>query len=177
MSDDTIILPAVQVKAPGLPLLPVLAGVALVAAIAALVLFLQLSQRSQALATANAQSAQLTAELARARQQNADLENQLAARQVELDSVLMMKLPVDVIFRVAGSGQGFIAHFENHSTAVLRLMVNPRRPSSGEYARIELTVPPQSSGDVAEKQGWAFRSGDTLSVSAGEYRPMSLQVP
>jgi len=177
MSEDTIILPVPPAKAPGLPVVPVLGGVALVAVIGALVLFLQLGQRSQALAVANAQSAQLTAELARARQQNAELENQLAARQVELDSVLMAKLPVDVIFRVADSGQGFVAHFQNHSTAALKLTVNPRRPSTGEYARIELTVLPQSSGDVTEKQGWAFKSGDTLSVSSGDFRPLSLQVP
>ena len=177
MADDTIILPAVPVKAPRVPLIPVLSGVAAVALIGALVLYLQLNQRDQSLAAANAQNAQLTAELTRARQQNADLENTLAARQVELDSVLMAKLPVDVIFRVADSGQGFVAHFENHSTATLRLTVNPRRPSSGEYARLELSVPAQSSSDLAEKQGWAFKSGDTLSVAAGEYRPLTLQVP
>jgi len=176
-SDDTVVLPAVPVKPAGVSLVPVLAAVALVAAIGALVLFLQLNSRTQALAAATTQNSQLTAELERARQQSAELENQLAARQVELDSVLMAKLPVDVIFRVAGSGQGFVAHFENRSTSTLRLMVNPRRPSSGEYARIELTVSPQSGGDVSDKQGWAFRSGDTLSVSAGEYRPLTLQVP
>ncbi len=178
MSEDTIILPAVPAKpVGGLPLIPVLSGAVLVTLVLAIVLFMQLSQRSQALAIANAQDAQLTAELARARQQNADLENQLAARQVELDSVLMAKLPIDVIFRVSGSGQGFVAHFENHSTASLRLTVSPRRPSTGEYARVELTVPPQSSSDVTDKQGWIFRSGDTLSVSSGDFRPLSLQVP
>jgi hypothetical protein len=177
MSEDTIILPAMPVKPPGLPLVPVLGGIAVVAAIGALVLFLQLGQRSEALAAATAQNAGLTADLARAKKQTTELENQLAARQIELESALMARLPVDVIFRVADTGLGFVAHFENHSPAALKLNVNPRRPSSGEYARLELTVPAQSSGDVNEKLGWIFRSGDTLSVSSGDFRPLSLQVP
>jgi hypothetical protein len=177
MSDDTVILPAQPVKAPGLPLVPALAIAALAAAIAAAVLYVQVGQAKQAIAAATTQSAELTAALTRAQQHVTELEQTLAARQVELDSALMAKLPVDVIFRVAEGGQGFLAHFENHSGSSLKLSVNPRRPSSGEYARLELAVPPQSAGDVGEKQGWVFRSGDTLSVSAGEYRTMSLQVP
>lgn len=177
MSDDTIILPAVPVKPPGLPLVPVLGIAAVAASIAALVLFLQLGQRSTALAAATAEVTQLGADLARSRQHATELESQLAARQVELDSALMAKLPVDIIFRVADTGLGFVAHFQNHSAAALTLSVNPRRPSSGEYAKLELNVAPQSSADVAEKQGWIFRSGDTLTVSSGDYRPLSLQVP
>ena len=177
MSEDTIILPAQPVKPPGLPMVPALSIAAVAAALAALVLFTQVGQRTQALAAATTQSAQLTTELTRAQKRVTDLEAQLAANQVALDSALMAKLPVDIIFRVADSGQGFIAHFQNHSAASLKLSVNPRRPSSGEYAKLELSVPAQSSGDVAEKQGWVFRSGDTLSVSAGDYRPLLLQVP
>ena len=177
MSDDTIIMPATPVKPPGLPLVPVLSVAALAAAVAALMLFLQVGQRTQALATATGESAQVAAELLRAQKHIAELEQQLAARQVELDSALMAKLPVDVIFRVADSGSGFVAHFQNRAASAMKLSVNPRRPSSGEYARLELSIPAQSAGDVGDNQGWAFRSGDTLSVSAVDYRPLSLQVP
>jgi len=177
MSEDTIILPAVPVKPPGLPVVPALSIAAVAASVAALVLFMQLGQRTEALATATSQATQLGTDLARSRQRATELEAQLAARQVELDSALMAKLPVDIIFRVAETGTGFIAHFQNHSAAALNLNVNPRRPSSGEYARIELPVAPQASADVNEKLGWVFRSGDTLTVGAGDYRPLSLQVP
>ena len=177
MSEDTIIIPAAPVKPPGLPVVPALSIAALAASIAALVLFFQLGERAQALATATTQAAQLSSDLARSRQRATEFEAQLAARQVELDSALMAKLPVDVIFRVADTGIGFVAHFQNHSAAALNLAVNPHRPSSGEYAKIELGVAPQSSADVTEKLGWVFRSGDTLTVSAGDYRPLSLQVP
>ena len=177
MSEDTIVLPAAPAKPPGLPLVPALSAAAVAAAIAALVLFTQVGQRTQALATATAQSGLLSEQLSRAQQRVSELEEQLAADRVELDSALLARLPVDIIFRVAESGQGFVAHFQNRSAAPLKLSVNPRRPSSGEYAKLELSVPAQSSGDVAEKQGWVFRSGDTLSVSAGDFRPLSLQVP
>lgn len=177
MSEDTIILPAVPVKPPGLPLVPALSIAALATSVAALVLFMQLGQRTQALAAATSQATQLGTDLARSRERATELETQLAARQVELDSALMAKLPVDIIFRVADGGSGFIAHFQNHSAAALKLYVNPHRPSSGEYAKIELPVSPQASADVNEKLGWVFRSGDTLTVSAGDYRPLSLQVP
>jgi len=177
MSDDTIIMPATPVKPPGLPLVPVLGAVALAAAVAALVLFMQVGQRTEALAAATTENAQISGELLRAQKHVAELEQQLAARQVELDSALMAKLPVDVIFRVADSGSGFVAHFQNHAASAMKLSVNPRRPSSGEYARLELSIPALAAGDVGDAQGWAFRSGDTLSVSAGDFRPLSLQVP
>ena len=70
-----------------------------------------------------------------------------------------------------------MAHLENTSTATIRLTVEPRRSRTGEYARLELTIPADSSAELAEKHGWAFRSGDTLTMSSGDFRPLSLAVP
>jgi hypothetical protein len=177
MSEDTVILPSVAAKPPRVPLVPVLGIVALAASAAALVLYLQLADQKAAAASANAAHSESSARLALAERKVRTLEQELAARQAELDSMVKATLPVDVSFRVGEPGTGFIAHFENRSLSALKLIVQPRRPQTGEYGRFELDVEPQSSGDFAEKQGWAFRSGDTIAVSAGDFRSLSLQVP
>ena len=59
----------------------------------------------------------------------------------------------------------------------MRLTVEPRRARTGEYGRLEVTIPADGSAELAEKQGWAFRSGDTLTVSSGDFHAISLAVP
>jgi glucose/arabinose dehydrogenase len=173
--EDTMVLPASALKKP-LPLVPALAAAAAIAVLAAGFFFYQASQRANALVAASAAAAQMSAELAQAKQRIHELEQDVAAKKTELASALRM-LPVEVRFHVGEPGTGFVAHFENQSTVTLRLTVEPRRARTGEYGRLELTIPSDSSAELSEKQGWAFRSGDTLTVSSGDYRPVSLAVP
>jgi hypothetical protein len=172
--EDTMVLPASALQKPAL--VPALAVAAAVALLLAAFFLYQSHQRATALAAATAGAEQATAELARSRQHVHELERELAVKRTELASALRT-LPVEVSFHVGDPGTGFVAHFENTSTATLRLTVEPRRPHTGEYGRLELTIPAESSAELAEKQGWAFRSGDTLSVTSGEFRPVSLAVP
>lgn len=172
---DTMVLPAAEAKKP-LPLVPALVAVALLALAAAGVFFVQAGERAAALAAATATADQMKAELAHAKARVRDLEQELAAKQTELASALRT-LPVEVSFRVGEPGSGYVAHFENHSTATVHLSVEPRRARTGEYGRLEVTIPGAGSAELAEKQGWAFRSGDTLTLSAGDFRPVALAVP
>ena len=159
-----------------LPLVPALAAAVAVAIVAAGFFFFQASKRADALAAASADASQAHSALTHAQQRIHELEQEVAAKKTELASVLKT-LPVAVSFRVGEPGTGFVAHFENQSTAAMRLIVEPRRARTGEYGRIELMLSPYSSGEVSEKQGWAFRSGDTLTVSSGDFRAVSLAVP
>ncbi|MBS0395766.1 MAG: hypothetical protein JSR54_14185, partial [Proteobacteria bacterium] len=109
-----------------------------------------------------------------ARARVSELEHELATQRTELASALR-QLPVEVSFRVT-DGQ-LVATFENHSTRAIDVVVEPRRARTGEYGRIELTLPEQGTATVGERQGWSFRSGDTLTVLSGDYRPVSLAVP
>lgn len=170
-----MVLQASALKKP-LALVPALAAAAAVALVLAGFFFYQSHQRANALEAASAGAAQSAAELARARQRVHDLEEELAAKKTELASALRT-LPVEVNFHVGEPGTGFVAHFENTSTVTLRLTVEPRRAHTGEYSRLEITVPPESAAELGEKQGWSFRSGDTLTVTSGEFRPVSLAVP
>ncbi|HUO95740.1 MAG TPA: hypothetical protein VMT92_05865 [Steroidobacteraceae bacterium] len=169
-----MVLPPDALKKP--PLVPALAaGIAVALALAGFFAH-QSSQRAAALAAATAGAQQANTALAGARQRIHDLEQEVAAKKTELASALRT-LPIDVSFHVGEPGAGFVAHFENQSTQTLRLTVEPRRARTGEYSRLELTVAPDSAVELAEKQGWAFRSGDTLTVSSGDFRPVSLAVP
>jgi hypothetical protein len=173
--EDTMVLPAATFKkAP--PLVPVLGAAAAVAVVLAGFFFYQSGQRAAALDAATASAQQAAAELAQAKARIHELERDLAAKKTELASALRM-LPIEVSFHVGGPGTSYVAQFDNQSTATMRLVVEPRRARTGEYARLELTIPADSSGELSEKQGWAFRSGDTLTVSSGDYRAVSLAVP
>ena len=178
MSEETVVLTQVVAKrpAPRLPLPALFGGAALAASVAAVFLFVQSSQRGDALAAANAENARLGAAAASAEGRVRKLEHALAEQKDQLDRLQGATLPVDVSFAVAAGG-GFVARFQNHATQPLGLVIEPRRASTGEYGRIELTVNAEGSAETTEKQGWTFKSGDTLTVSAGEYRALSLQVP
>jgi hypothetical protein len=173
--EDTMVLPAATFKKT-LPLVPVLGAVAAVAVVLAGFFCYQSSQRAAALDAATASAQQAAGELAHAKERIRALELDVAAKKTELASALRT-LPVDVSFHVGEPGAGYVAHFENQSTATIRLLIEPRRARTGEYGRLELTIPADSSGELSEKQGWAFRSGDTLTVSSGDFRAVSLAVP
>jgi hypothetical protein len=173
--EDTMVLPASALKKP-LPLLPALAAASVLAVVCAGFFFYQSSQRASALAAAAAGAERANAELSQATLRIHALEQELATMKTALASALKT-LPVEVTFHVGEPGTGFVAHFDNTSTAPMRLTVEPRRARTGEYGRMELTIAPDSSAELSEKQGWAFHSGDTLTVSSGDFRPVSLAVP
>ena len=170
-----MVLPASALKKP-LPLVPALAAASVLAVALAGFFGYQSARRADALASATASAEQAHAELAHARSRVQALEHELAAKKTELASALRT-LPVEVRFHVGEPGTGFVAHFENQSTAPMRLVVEPRRPRTGEYGRVELTIDADGSAELSEKQGWAFRSGDTLTMSSGDFRPVSHAVP
>ncbi len=170
-----MVLPASAFKKP-LPVIPALAATSVVALALAGFFLHQSSQRAEALATATAGAEQANGEVTRLKARVHELEQDLASKKTELASALKT-LPVEVSFHVGDPGTGFVAHFDNTSTAPMRLTVEPRRARTGEYGRLEVTILPDGSAELAEKQGWAFRSGDTLTVTSGDFRPVSLAVP
>jgi len=176
MLDETTVLPALPARTPK-PVVPALGAVALALALVAGFFSYQANQSAGALAAAQARATDAQGSVTRLQQQVRELEQQLTAQKSELDRALTNKLPIDIGFRVGEPGAGLVAHVENSSNRDLVLSVEPRRPTTGEYARLELNVPALGAGELTEKQGWAFRSGDTLTVSAANYKAVSLQVP
>jgi len=173
--EDTLVLPATAYKKPP-PVVPALAATSIIALAIAGYFGYQSGQRADALAAATVVAGQANGEITRLKARVHELEQDLAAKKTELASALKT-LPVEVSFHVGDPGTGFVAHFDNASTAPIRLTVEPRRARTGEYGRLELTIPEGGSAELAEKQGWAFRSGDTLTVTSGDFRPVSLAVP
>lgn len=171
--EDTMILPAGAAKR-ALPVVPALAAAVVVALAAAGYFAFQAAGRAEAIAAANAATDEVRGQLTRAQARIRQLDAELAAKQTELASALRT-LPVDVRFNVV-DGQ-LVASFENHATRELDLVVEPRRARTGEYSRLDITVAAQGVGSIGEKQGWGFKSGDTLTVTAGDFKPVSLAVP
>ena len=168
-----MVLVAPTVKTP-LPLVPALAVVTVITLATSGFFFYQASRGSSALAAATAEAGRVNEQLAAARRRIGELEQEIAVQQAALASALRT-LPVEVRFRVADGG--LAAVFENHLATPITLGLASRRARTGEYAHFELVVPAAGSAYVSEKEGWAFRSGDTLTLTSGDYRPVSLAVP
>jgi hypothetical protein len=176
MSEDTVVLPAMpRLPAPGV--LPGLIAAVVIFAVAAGYFYLQGARRAQALDAAQAQVASLQTKAIEADKQIDKLESQLAAQQLQLQQNVQLALPLDITFRAGRPGSGFIARFQNLSSADINVTVRPRHIDTGETREFDLRLPAHSLAEIGHAEGWAFQSGDVLSVKSGSYQPLSLRAP
>ena len=163
VDDSTTILPASMApKSAGRRvLLPLLGALAIGAALAA--------------ARVEVSEAQSKAVIAR--RQVERLSAQIASLQSQLLKFKDAPLPALLDFRAGGPGKGFVAQVENQSAEALPVTVEVQRPSTGEKKSFELSVPPRGIAEIGAGDGWAFTNGDTLTVSSGQFKPLSLRIP
>jgi hypothetical protein len=176
--DSTTVLPAALApKASRSLLLPLLGTIAAMAALAAVHFFQRAGEQEGALAAARMEASEAQASAALARRQVERLTAQIAALHSQLLKVKDAALPALLEFRAGPPGQGFVAQVENLSADALPVTVEAQRPSTGEKKSLELTVPPRGVAEIGAGDGWAFTNGDTLMVSSGQLKPLSLRIP
>jgi hypothetical protein len=176
MSEDTAVVPVMpRLPAPGV--LPGLIGAVVVFAAAAGYFYLQGARRAQALDAAQAQVVALQTKASEAEKRVEKLESQLAAQQQQLEQNSQLPLPLDITFRAGRPGTGLIARFQNLSNADINVSVRPRHVDSGETREFDLRLPAHALAELGQTEGWAFQSGDALSVKSGSYQPLSLRAP
>jgi hypothetical protein len=176
MSEDTVVLPVMpRLPAPGL--LPGLIAAVVIFAVAAGYFYLQGARRAQALDSAQAQVASLQTKATEADRRIEKLESQLAAQQQQLEQNAQLPLPLDITFRAGRPGSGFVARFQNLSNADMNVTVRPRHIETGETREFDLRLPAHALAELGQAEGWAFQSGDTLSIKSGSYQPLSLRAP
>ena len=177
MSEDTIVLPTPLPRMPAPALIPGLVAATVLLAALAGFLYVQGAHRLTSLNGAQDQLLALRTKTTQQQQRIEALEAQIAMQQAELDKGAALPLPVDVTFRVGRPGTGLVARFQNFSNSDLVLAVKPRRTDTGEKADFTLSVPVHALIELGKDEGWAFQTGDTLSVSSGNYQPLSLRAP
>jgi Flp pilus assembly protein TadG len=175
--ESTTVLPGSMApkRKPSL-LLPLFGAIAVLAMLAA-GYFLQRASEQEALAAARAEISEAQSSAATARKQAERLAAQIAALQSQLLKVKDAAIPALLYFRAGPPGKGFVAQIENQSADALPVTVEAQRPSTGEKKSFELTVPPRGVAEIGAGDGWAFANGDTLTVSSGQLKPLSLRIP
>ena len=177
--ESTTVLPASM--APRLAgrslLVPVLGTVALAAVLAAGYFFQRLGERDGALAAARAELSQAQSSSAIARRQAERLTAQVASLQSQLERIKDAPLPALLEFRAGAPGNGFVAQVENQSADALPVTIEAQRPTTGDKKSFDISVPPRGVAEIGAGDGWAFTNGDTLTVSSGHFKPLSLRIP
>lgn len=87
------------------------------------------------------------------------------------------EIPVDVSFRKALLSSGDVASFRNRSSRSIAVTASIERPSSGQSRIFDLTLDPGHTKEIGEREGWAFVSGDTVTLTQPEHKSLSFQAP
>jgi hypothetical protein len=180
MADDsTTVLPASMAPkgAHRSLLLPLLALVAVAATLTAGYFFQRAGEQEAAIAAARAEAGESQSNAAIARRQVEKLKAEVATLQGQILKFKDAPLPALLDFRAGPPGQGFVAQIENQSADPLPVTVDAQRPSTGDKKSFELTVPARGVAEIGAGDGWSFANGDTLTVSSGQSKPLSLRIP
>ena len=87
------------------------------------------------------------------------------------------EIPVRVSFRKALLNSGNVAGFSNISNQTIAISASIGRPSSNQTLSIDLTIDPGQKKEVGELEGWAFISGDTITIQQPDHKSLSIRAP
>ena len=103
-------------------------------------------------------------------------------QQERLDSEIarinsLPEMPIQVTYREALMGSGLVSSFKNTSNRHLSVLVALENPSMNQSKSIRLDLAPGQVTEIGHMEGWAFSSGDKISVTHNEYRPENVSIP
>jgi hypothetical protein len=147
--------------------------VCLVAVAASVVAYMQYQRATQltaALATANDQSAQLHQQIAHASSQIQQQSAQMQQQVSELRAEAKPDLPLSVGFRPAILGTGLVMELRNNSASELEIAAVFSSEATGQHQQRNLVLPPNRIVQLGSSEGWAFEPGQRITFSNTNYR-------
>ena len=127
--------------------------------------------------------ADLSGELAKLKAENSGLAANAATatEQAKAEAVALATpvVPVTISWRRAFTGPGLVAAFHNSSDKTLSVLVLVFNPTAKRQREFSLALPQTGNGaaEIGYGQGWAFASGDQLTVKSDGYRDVSAVTP
>jgi hypothetical protein len=94
---------------------------------------------------------------------------QLAAANLPEATVLLS-------MRKALVSSGNVATIKNTSAQTIGISVVATRPASNQRKGFEMVLDSQQTKEIGEREGWAFISGDVVTVEQSGHKPRSLTV-
>lgn len=89
----------------------------------------------------------------------------------------LREVSVRIGFRKALLSSGNVAVFTNTSGQAIAIDAEIERPSSAQRRTFLLTLDPGQAKEIGEREGWAFLSRDTITVSQPEHKPLRFVAP
>ena len=87
------------------------------------------------------------------------------------------KMPVQITFRQAALGQGYVLQLKNESTRHLAVAVVLENKTLNERQEGYLEIAPAGQTEHGWLQGWKFVSGETITLSHEDYQDLQARVP
>jgi|SRR5579862_3849236 len=151
-----------------------LALVALVLFVLLCVTISQLGTAKQQVATLKSQVTAAQADAATARADAASEKDAADQAQQEADYQSLPEVPCTLGFGSPGlfsSEHGSVASIENVDSDQVALNIKIERPSDGTSKTIDdFVIDGHQSRDLGEDEGWAFVSGDKITLSEGGHK-------
>lgn len=130
------------------------------------------ADKRQKLIEEAAQKHQKTVEEATQKQQ------QLVAEANQLISAARLpEATVNITFRPAMMGSGFVARITNTSTASIPVTIEVKRSSTGQTKEYESVINGNAFKEIGHQEGWPFVSGDEVTVKQPNHKAKTKNLP
>jgi len=98
--------------------------------------------------------------------------------RIEVEKIVRLpEMPIDVTYREAYMGDGLVAQFTNTSGKHLSVVVALHNTSIDYDKSYRLDLAPWETKELGHFEGWAFASGDTISVLSSQYKTKNVRMP
>ena len=74
-------------------------------------------------------------------------------------------------------GHGLVAAFRNTSMQQLLFVVEVKNPTLDSSKTFQLNIAPGTAQEIGYAEGWAFSSGDMMTIANAAYEPLKATVP
>ena len=99
-----------------------------------------------------------------------------ADAQAKIAQANLRETQVRVVFRKTGGGASAV-QLTNLSSQPAPVMIRVERPSSDKKYVREFTLDPGQMKEIGQMAGWAFATGDVLTVSQADRKPATFTAP
>ena len=145
-----------------------------VAAIILVLSWVQHNGQAAQIADLLKQSEQTKAALEITRATADGLKSENARLQEELDQANRPQAEALVSFIKPVFGNGYYARIVNTGSSTSQYSARISRPSTGAGKTWTLTIDSGRFTDIGEQEGWAFISGDTITITQNNHKSMTL---
>jgi hypothetical protein len=110
------------------------------------------------------------------------LERQLAETQKQLIQTQQKlseksRVPFTVTYRNALTGPGYVCVFTNRSDRALTVVATFENPTLKKTTTKTILLKPSELSEVGYAEGWAFSSGDTITLKNADYADLLIHIP